>query len=109
MVVIISEAKNIKMYNVSMAFLTLSICFAPKYCEIITVEPIAMPTTKDISANINGKLAPTAARASLPKTRPITMLSTTLYNCWNTFPMSMGSANLKISFPSFPSVKSFKR
>lgn len=78
MVVIVSDAKNIKMYNVSMAFLTLSICLAPKYCEIITVDPMAIPTTKDIKANIKGKLAPTAARASFPRTLPITMLSTTL-------------------------------
>ena len=69
------------MYKVSIVLFTLSICFAPKYCAIITVEPIAIPTTKEIKAKIKGKLAPTAASASLPNTLPIIMLSTTLYIC----------------------------
>ena len=54
-----------------------------------------------------GKFAPTAAKASSPKTLPTIMLSTILYICWKTFPSSIGSAKFRILFPSLPVVKSF--
>lgn len=89
-----------------MARLTFAISLAPKNCAIIMVDPIAIPTTKEISANINGKLAPTAANASLPRTLPMMILSMTLYICWKIFPNNMGKAKFNICFPSFPSVRS---
>ena len=75
------EAKNIKIYKVSIALLTLLISLAPKYWAITIVLPEAIPITKEISVKIIGNDAPTAASASLPIKFPTIILSTTLYNC----------------------------
>ncbi|MBA7546178.1 hypothetical protein ES705_38561 [subsurface metagenome] len=100
-------AKKRKTYKVLMAFFTLIISLAPKYCAITMVVPDAIPIINEIRVNIIGKEAPTAARASFPIKFPTMILSTILYNCWNTLPSNMGNANWKITLLSFPVVRSF--
>ena len=90
-----------------MALFTFSKSLAPKNCEMITVDPMAIPMIKEMSVKMIGNDEPTAARASLPIYCPTMMLSTTLYNCWNILPSNMGVANWKISLLSLPTLRSF--
>ncbi|GAI93511.1 unnamed protein product, partial [marine sediment metagenome] len=77
-IVVKIAAKKRKTYKVLMAFFTLIISLAPKYCAITMVVPDAIPIINEIRVNIIGKEAPTAARASFPIKFPTMILSTIL-------------------------------
>ena len=62
---------------VLMVRLTFPISLAPKYCEITIPKPDPIPIISAISAKIIGNEAPTEAKASLPKTLPTIIVSTT--------------------------------
>ena len=87
---------------VSMALLTFTKSFAPKYCEMTTVVPITSPIISETIIKITGNDAPTAASASLPINFPTTMLSTTLKSCWNNISEKhrCGKLKNKLSFLS---------
>ena len=48
--------------------------------------------------------APRAASAPTPRYFPTTMVSTTVYNCWNTMPTMRGRAKARMRLPGLPSV-----
>lgn len=56
--------KVININEVKIDTLTLSINFAPKYCEMTTPQPIPHPFATVIRTKVIGYEAPTAARAS---------------------------------------------
>ena len=81
--------------------------FAPKYCEMTTLAPIARPMKSPIRVMTTGIVEVTAPSASAPTKFPTTILSTVLYSCWNIFPMKRGKANFTRCFQIMPSVMSF--
>ena len=54
--------------------------------------------------DIMGLATPTAARASLPSTRPTMAASTVLYSCWNRLPSIMGMAKRMMAGIAGPTV-----
>ena len=56
------------------------------------------------SIQYNQSVAPRAASASTPSAFPTTMVSTTVYSCWNILPTISGSAKEMISFSGLPKV-----
>lgn len=84
-----------------MVFFRRTRSWAPKYWKSMMLAPMVMPMAREIMKNRIGKLAPIAASASLPNPRPTITLSTVMYSCWNTLPMSIGIAN-RMMTPASP-------
>ena len=75
---------------------TCFLSFAPKYLEITTPPPIAVPIKKLLSRKIRFPEEVTAARAFVPRYRPTIKASAVLYNCWNTWLKKTGIAKPSI-------------
>ena len=88
-------------------FFSLFTLPAPNSCAIRIENPCANPWIIPSIIQFSQSAAPNAAKALTPNTCPTTMVSTTVYSCWNTFPIIKGSAKEKINFIGFPSVITF--
>ena len=80
---------------------------APKSLARTTEKPFESPYVKPMSRLYMADVDPTAASASSPRKCPITTVSTTLYNCWNRFPIKIGSEKARRRYITFPSTMLF--
>ena len=71
-----------------------------------TDMPAEKPKATARIRNCTDMLPLMAASAFLPSKLPTIIESTVEYSCWNTFPISIGTANVKMTFIGLPVVKS---
>ena len=77
---------------------------APKLLAMGIPKPMQMPMQKPSTRNCTLLVAPTAASAPVPSTRPTMAASTRLYICCKRLPNKSGTANCRISLRGLPSV-----
>ena len=80
---------------------------APKLLAMGIPKPMQMPMQKPSTRNCTLLVAPTAASAPVPSTRPTMAASTRLYICCKRLPSKSGTANCRISLRGLPSVMLF--
>ena len=69
-------------------------------------KPLHMPMPKPMMRKLMEPVAPTAARALAPRSRPTMRVSTMLYICWNSSPSNVGIVKPRMSFMGSPFVRS---
>ena len=101
----------VSMEDASMMYAELAIALrtrssfrAPKYWAVTMLQPPLMPLKMEKNRNEMDPVAPTAARALAPRSRPTIMESARLYACWNRLPIRSGSAKTESKTSGLPSV-----
>ena len=89
--------------EVCTAWLVSRLFPAPKYWDMITVEPAETPTKNPTRRfTIVPVPPPTAASALFPTKLPTIMASAVLYSCWKNVPRSIGKKKTSICFQITP-------
>ena len=101
-----AESRTVSWMPFATLIRTPSLSPAPKRWDVRIEKPEASPMANPSSKKETVLVAPTAARAPVPRKRPTITVSAILYNCWKMFPTKRGSVNRMISGKICPVVMS---